>query len=111
MHLSGQIDDKNTSLTSGFRLTWRRMMVDMTVELRVLGDPDDVAQVLRVLDEHLELAWNGRTYPNRGGFGVRAYVDARLRRTVRVDAHQVDPQQAEVARPGRPGLPPAGGGW
>lgn len=50
----------------------------MTVKLRVLGDPDEVAKVLAVLDGVLDLAGNDRVYPNRGGFGVRVYVEARF---------------------------------
>lgn len=72
----------------------------MTVKLRVLGDPDDVARVLAVLDGALELAWDGRTYPNRGRFGVRAYLEARPRPVT----------SATAERDGRLGLPPSRNG-
>lgn len=72
----------------------------MAVKLRVLGDPDEVAQVLAVLDGTLELAWDGRTYANRGGFGVRAYLEARPWPVTTTAAERAD----------RPGPPPSGTG-
>lgn len=67
------------------------------MKLRILGEPDEVAQVLAVLDGALELAWDGRTYPNRGGFGVRAYLEARPRPVTTAHAEWAD----------KCGLPPA----
>lgn len=49
----------------------------MTVKMRLSGDPDDIAEVLAALEGVMELAMDGRTYPNRGGFGVRAYAEVR----------------------------------
>lgn len=72
----------------------------MAVNLRVLGDPDEVAQVLAVLDGVLELAWDGQTYPNRRSFGVRAYLEARPRPV----------PQAHAERSDRHGLPSRGTG-
>lgn len=72
----------------------------MAVKLRVLGDPDEVARVLAVLDGALDLAWDGRTYPCRGGFGVRAYLEARPGPVASADTERAD----------RPGIPPSGTG-
>lgn len=73
----------------------------MTVKLRVLGDPDEVAQVLAVLNEALELAYDGRTYPNRGGFGVRAYVEARPWPVTSARASRLDRRSLPAAEGGR----------
>ncbi|UKD50739.1 hypothetical protein L3Q65_00295 (plasmid) [Amycolatopsis sp. FU40] len=71
----------------------------MTVEMRLIGeDPDEMAQVLAVLADALEVGQRVRTLPTRDGFGVRAYLKARLRTAVHAEA--------EVDR--RPGLPAAG---
>lgn len=51
----------------------------MTMQLRLSGDEDEITQTVDALGQVLDLAWSGRTYPNRGGFGVRTYVEARLR--------------------------------
>uniref|UniRef100_UPI003F4978D5 hypothetical protein n=1 Tax=Amycolatopsis sp. CA-290885 TaxID=3239925 RepID=UPI003F4978D5 len=73
----------------------------MTVEMRLIGDdPDELAQVLAVLNDALDLGKDIRTRPTRDGFGTRAYLRARLRGTV--------PAAADVIR--RPSLPAAGSG-
>jgi hypothetical protein len=50
----------------------------MTVKLRLTGEPDELARVLHALDQVLEVATDRRTYPQRGGFGVRCYAEVRL---------------------------------
>lgn len=73
----------------------------MTIEMRLIGDdPDELAQVLAVLDDVLDLGKDVRTRPTRDGFGTRAYLRARLRGTVQA--------AAEVVR--RSGLPPGQSG-
>ncbi|WP_329073476.1 hypothetical protein [Amycolatopsis sp. NBC_01480] len=49
----------------------------MSVGLRLNGDENEVAAVVELLASVLEMASNGRTYPNRGGFGVRVYAEVR----------------------------------
>ncbi len=62
----------------------------MTVEMRLIGDdPDELAQVLAVLDDVLDLGKDIRTYPTRDGFGTRAYLKGRLRSMVRAQAEVV----------------------
>lgn len=74
------------------------MLVRMTVELRLGGEPADIAQVLALLEGELDVAGNGRTYQKRGGFGVHVYVEARPRPVTTATAERAD----------RPGLPPTG---
>jgi hypothetical protein len=69
----------------------------MTVKLRMTGEPEDIARVLHALGQVLEVAYDGRTYPQRGGFGVRAYAEVRTPNatgTVRVD--QIHPDNPEI---------------
>ncbi|WP_280186767.1 MULTISPECIES: hypothetical protein [Nocardia] len=48
------------------------------VRLRLSGEPEEVTAVLATLAAAgVEVAWDGRTYPNRSGFGVRAYAETR----------------------------------
>jgi hypothetical protein len=51
----------------------------MTVKLRLSGEPEELARVLDALGQLLDVATDRRTYPQRGGFGVRCYAEARLR--------------------------------
>lgn len=88
-------------MTCYFVLDVGRTLVCMTVKLRVLGDPDEVAQVLAALNDALELAWDGRTYPNRGGFGVRAYLEARPRPTAAARAERIDRPRLPASEAGR----------
>jgi hypothetical protein len=57
--------------------------------MRLSGEPDDIAAVLAALRQQLDIAGGDKTYANRGGFGVRAYLEARPRAlspvTVRAD--------------------------
>ncbi len=50
----------------------------MTVKLRLTGDSDELARILDAISSVLDVATDGRTYPQRGGFGVRCYAEARL---------------------------------
>uniref|UniRef100_UPI0037C730DF hypothetical protein n=1 Tax=Amycolatopsis benzoatilytica TaxID=346045 RepID=UPI0037C730DF len=75
----------------------------MTVEMRLIGDdPDELAQVLAVLNDVLELGWNGRTYPTRDGFGERAYLKARLRPVVQAHGEVVKGPALPAAASGLP---------
>ncbi len=58
----------------------------MTVKIRAMGEPDEVARTLALLDQVLEVAYDGRTYPCRGSFGVRVYCEVRPPQAVRADA-------------------------
>lgn len=71
----------------------------MTVKLRLTGDPDDLA--LDAIGQVLDLATDRRTYPQRGGSGVRC--DAEVRppaRTIRVQqeprAHDGDRKKLDT---------------
>lgn len=50
----------------------------MTVKLRISGDREEIDQLLGLVASVVELAGAGRTYPNRDGFGVRTYLEARV---------------------------------
>lgn len=60
----------------------------MTVKIRATGEPEDVARTLALLDQVLEVAYDGRTYPCRGSFGVRAYCEVRPPQVVHSDAER-----------------------
>jgi hypothetical protein len=64
--------------------------------MRLMGEPDEIARTLHELGQVFDVAYDGRTYPQRGGFGVRAYVEVRLppASTVRVD--QIHPDTPEI---------------
>jgi hypothetical protein len=47
------------------------------VKVRLSGDPDDIRTVLALLATVADIAYDGRTYRQRGGFGVRAYAEVR----------------------------------
>lgn len=50
----------------------------MAVRLRLSGDPGEILQLLTTIGQVVDLAAAGRTYPDRSGFGVRVYTEARL---------------------------------
>ena len=62
----------------------------MTVKLRLTGEPDELAGILAAISSVLDVATDGRGYPQRGGFGVRRYVEARLP-TATTHVNQVAP--------------------
>jgi hypothetical protein len=66
----------------------------MSVELRLSGEPDEIAAALEVLRDVYEVAARDRTYPNQGGFGVRMYAEIRPRSAapgpVRASAQRAD---------------------
>lgn len=82
----------------------------MSVDLRLLGDADEVAAVAALLDSVLEgsvleIAGNGRVHPNRRGFGIRMYFEVRPRpaRTgpTPATADRLDRREISAARPAR----------
>jgi hypothetical protein len=48
------------------------------VEVRLMGDEDQVRETIRRLGWVVDVAWNGGLPPMRRGDGVRAYVQVRL---------------------------------
>lgn len=72
----------------------------MAVKIRLSGEPEELAQTIALLDQVLELAWDGRSYPNRGAFGARAYLDARPR------SGPVSARAERIEHPSLPGEPP-----
>ena len=52
----------------------------MTIKARLPGEPDDIAHLVAHLAREFEVAGGDRTYPNRGSFGVRVYLEIRTRR-------------------------------
>ncbi|MDX2971105.1 hypothetical protein [Kribbella solani] len=51
----------------------------MTIKVRLSGEPDDIAAMVAHLSTEFEVAGGNRTYPNRGSFGVRVYLEVRPR--------------------------------
>jgi hypothetical protein len=49
----------------------------MAVQVRLMGEPNDIALILALLSQVAEVATDGRQYPNRSGFGVRVYAEVR----------------------------------
>ena len=62
------------------------------VRIRLYGDPGDIAAVLMAAARVMEVMYDGRWYPGRGG--VRAYADVRARHRV----PQMDEVFADLAR-------------
>ncbi|RLK59936.1 hypothetical protein [Actinokineospora cianjurensis] len=84
-----------------------------TVDLRLLGEAEDIGRLLAVLHAAgIETAGNGRQYPNRGGFGVRVYVEARVAESgpITATAERTDdkPTRKPVQRRRRGELGPGG---
>jgi hypothetical protein len=52
----------------------------MTIKVRLSGEPDDITHLVAHLQEKFEVAGGERSYPNRGSFGVRVYLELRTRR-------------------------------
>ena len=51
----------------------------MSTKIRIVADSSEkAAEVRERIASVLEVADNGREYPNRSGFGVRRYLDVRL---------------------------------
>lgn len=78
----------------------------MTVDVRMSGEPDEIAQLVALLNQFADVAANDRQYPNRGGFGVRVYAEVRLPERQAAQAERTD-RAADTTR----GLPrPSGTG-
>lgn len=70
----------------------------MTAKIRIMAESsEEAAEIRAAICSVLEVADNGREYPNRNGFGVRRYLEARVPqgRTVRADATRVDRPELE----------------
>jgi hypothetical protein len=67
----------------------------MTVKLRLTGEPDELARILDAISSVLDVATDGRTYPQHGGFGVRCYAEVRLP-TATTHAHQDASERPEL---------------
>jgi hypothetical protein len=82
----------------------------MTVELRLIGEPEEIEAVLAVLGTEMEVAQSRRrrTYEADGKFGVRRYAEVRPRRGAAgpTKAAAVRTDRAEL--PGRAQLPRGG---
>ena len=50
----------------------------MTVKVRLSGEPDQIAKVVALLRATCDTAGGDRSYPNRGSFGVRVYLEVRV---------------------------------
>lgn len=72
----------------------------MTVKVRLSGEVDEITAMVEHLRTEFEVAGGGRSYPNRGSFGVRVYLEVRpLRdedpRRVRSNRAGDDPKAVE----------------
>jgi hypothetical protein len=67
----------------------------MRVKLRLTGEPNELAKVLDAISSVLDVATDGRTYRQRGGFGVRCYAEARLPRAT-THVHQEETPRPEL---------------
>jgi len=72
----------------------------MTIKVRLSGEPDEIDAMVAHLSEAFELAGGDRSYPNRGSFGVRVYLEVRPRSdqpTVRrVRSERVHPHRQKI---------------
>ena len=85
----------------------------MSVDIRFNGEPEEIAAVLAAMTAAgIEIAGTGREYPNRGGFGVSVYVEARIPGSgpVRATAERTEtpPARKPVQRRRRGELGPGG---
>lgn len=49
----------------------------MSVKVRLSGEPGDIAHLVEHLRTEFDVAGADRSYPNRGSFGVRVYLELR----------------------------------
>ncbi|TCN39834.1 hypothetical protein EV644_10380 [Kribbella orskensis] len=49
----------------------------MAIKVRLSGEPDDIARLVDHLRAEFDVAGADRSYPNRGSFGVRVYLELR----------------------------------
>ena len=72
----------------------------MTIKVRLSGEPDEIHDLVQHLRDEFDVAGAERSYPNRGSFGVRVYLEVRPlaseHRTRRVRSERVQPGQQEV---------------
>jgi hypothetical protein len=68
----------------------------MTIQVRLSGEPAEIAHLLEHLRDHFDIAGSDRAYPNRGSFGVRVYLELRDHQasatTQRVRTERADPE-------------------
>jgi hypothetical protein len=74
-------------------------VADMTVDVRMMGDPEEIRRIVARLREVVEVAWDGQTYDKRRGFGKRAYLEVREHAPVaNAEAHAATGLDAPPAR-------------
>lgn len=57
-------------------------MSDGAIKFRLLGERSDITSMIEALDPVVDIVQDWRIYPQQNGSGVRAYLEARPRRTV-----------------------------
>ncbi|GAA0609772.1 hypothetical protein HPO96_29290 [Kribbella sandramycini] len=67
----------------------------MTVKVRLSGDPAEIEQLITFLSGRFDVAGGERHYPNRGSFGVRAYLEVR-HPADGVRPERIHPQRKEI---------------
>ncbi len=50
----------------------------MTVQMRLMGDPEEIEVMVKVLGVVFQLDGSGHLFTNRGTAGVRCYLTARI---------------------------------
>ncbi|WP_350280476.1 DUF3970 family protein [Kribbella sp. HUAS MG21] len=69
----------------------------MTIKVRLSGEPDEIARLVKQLRQQFEVAGTERAYPNGGSFGVRVYLELRETQpdqiTRRVHSERVHPNR------------------
>lgn len=73
----------------------------MALKIRLSGEPDEIGRLVEHLRERFDVAGGDRTYPNRGSFGVRAYLELREHSgqkssPQRVQSERIQPNRQEV---------------
>jgi len=72
----------------------------MTIKVRLSGEPDEIHKLVQHLRTEFDVAGAERSYPNRGSFGVRVYLEVRPKTgehpTQRVHSERTQPEQREV---------------
>lgn len=49
----------------------------MTIKVRLSGGPEEIHSMIQHLRDEFDVAGGDRSYPNRGSFGVRMYLEVR----------------------------------
>jgi hypothetical protein len=51
----------------------------VSIKVRLSGEPDEITAIIQHLHDEFDVAGGERSYPNRGSFGVRMYLEVRPR--------------------------------